>query len=92
MLIGREAERRVIEQLIAGARVGSSGVLLITGEPGIGKTALVTEAATLAADLRVLQARGTEAEQAIPFGGLLQLLRPALGELNRIPRTPTRST
>jgi len=86
MLIGREAERRVIEQLIAGARVGSSGVLLITGEPGIGKTALVTEAATLATDLRVLRARGTEAEQEIPFGGLLQLLRPALGELNRIPR------
>lgn len=85
MLIGREAERRAIERLIAGARVGSSGVLLITGEPGIGKTALVTEAATLAADLRVLRARGTEAEREIPFGGLLQLLRPALGELDRIP-------
>lgn len=85
MLIGREAERRAIERLVAGARVGSSGVLLITGEPGIGKTALVTEAAALAADLRVLRARGTEAEREIPFGGLLQLLRPALGELDRIP-------
>lgn len=85
MLIGRETERRAIERLVAGARVGSSGVLLITGEPGIGKTALVTEAATLAADLRVLRARGTEAEREIPFGGLLQLLRPALGELDRIP-------
>lgn len=85
MLIGREAERRAIAGLVAGARVGTSGVLLITGEPGIGKTALVDEAATLAAGLRVLRARGTEAEQAIPFGGLLQLLRPALGELDRIP-------
>lgn len=66
--------------------MGSSGVLLITGEPGIGKTALVTETATLAAGLRVLRARGTEAEREIPFGGLLQLLRPALGELDRIPR------
>ncbi|MEU4394860.1 AAA family ATPase [Kribbella sp. NPDC023855] len=85
MLIGRDTERRAIERLVAGARVGSSGVLLITGEPGIGKTALVTEAATLAAGLRVLRARGTEAEREIPFGGLLQLLRPALGELDRIP-------
>lgn len=85
MLIGREAERRAIERLVAGARVGTSGVLLITGEPGIGKTALVDEAAALAAGLRVLRARGTEAEQEIPFGGLLQLLRPALGELDRIP-------
>jgi len=85
MLIGREAERRAIEQLVAGARVGSSGVLLITGEPGIGKTALVHEAATLAAGLRVLRARGTEAEHESPYGGLLQLLRPAIGELERIP-------
>ena len=44
MLIGREAERRVIEQLVAGARVGAAGVLLVTGEAGIGKTALVDEA------------------------------------------------
>ncbi|GAA1629099.1 LuxR family transcriptional regulator [Kribbella alba] len=85
MLIGREAERRAIERLVAGARVGTSGVLLITGEPGIGKTALVDEAATLAAGLRLLRARGTEAEREIPFGGLLQLLRPAIGELDRIP-------
>ncbi len=85
MLVGRDAERRVVERLIAGARVGSSGVLLITGEPGIGKTALVDEAATLAAGMRVLRARGTEAEREVPFGGLLQLLRPAIGELARIP-------
>ncbi|WP_112244282.1 AAA family ATPase [Kribbella monticola] len=85
MLIGRETERRVIERLVAGARVGTSGVLLITGEPGIGKSALMAEAVTLADGLRVLRARGTEAEREIPFGGLLQLLRPALGELAHIP-------
>ncbi|MFC5266863.1 AAA family ATPase [Kribbella qitaiheensis] len=85
MLIGRDAERRVIEGLVAGARVGTSGVLLISGEPGIGKTALVGEAAALAVGLRVLRARGTEAEREIPFGGLLQLLRPALADLERIP-------
>ncbi|WP_433161339.1 helix-turn-helix transcriptional regulator [Kribbella sp. CA-247076] len=86
MLIGRDAERRVIEQLVAGARVGVAGVLLVTGEPGIGKTALLDEAATLTTGLRLLRARGTEAEQDVPFGALHQLLRPALAELDRIPR------
>lgn len=85
MLIGREAERRAIERLVAGARVGSSGVLLITGEPGIGKTTLLDQAAAQSAGLRLLRARGTETEHEVPFGGLLQLLRPALGELERIP-------
>jgi DNA-binding CsgD family transcriptional regulator len=85
MLIGREAERRAIGQLVAGARVGTSGVLLITGEPGIGKTALLDQAAAESAGLRLLRARGTETEHEVPFGGLLQLLRPALGELDRIP-------
>ncbi|MEV6281804.1 AAA family ATPase [Kribbella sp. NPDC051770] len=85
MLIGREAERRAIGRLVAGARVGTSGVLLISGEPGIGKTTLLDQAAEQSAGLRVLRARGTETEQEIPFGALLQLLRPALGELDRIP-------
>ena len=85
MLIGRDAERRVIEQLVAGARVGAAGVLLVTGEPGIGKTALLNETAALAHGLRILRARGTEAEREVPFAALLQLLRPALGGLDRIP-------
>ncbi|TDO68688.1 regulatory LuxR family protein [Kribbella sp. VKM Ac-2571] len=85
MLIGREAERQVIEQLIAGARVGAAGVLLITGEPGIGKTTLLDEAAALAGGLQVLRARGTDAERELPFAALLQLLRPVLAGLDRIP-------
>ncbi|TDW66455.1 helix-turn-helix transcriptional regulator [Kribbella pratensis] len=85
MLIGREAERRVIEQLVAGARVGAAGVLLVTGEPGIGKTSLLDEAAALAGGLRILRARGAEAEREVPFAALLQLLRPALSSLDRIP-------
>ncbi|MFD3403707.1 helix-turn-helix transcriptional regulator [Kribbella sp. NPDC058693] len=85
MLIGRDAERRVVEQLVAGARVGAAGVLLVTGEPGIGKTSLLDEAAALAGGLRILRARGAEAEREVPFAALLQLLRPALSSLDRIP-------
>ncbi|MFC7656728.1 ATP-binding protein [Pseudonocardia benzenivorans] len=91
MLVGRASERRTIARLVAAARVGSSGVLLLSGEPGIGKTALLDEAVALATDMRVLRARGAEAEREVPFGGLAQLLRPALGELDRIPaRSATR--
>lgn len=85
MLRGRYNELGVVERLLAAARVGSSGVLVITGEPGIGKTSLLDEAATLATGMRVLRARGTGTEREIPFGGLLQLLRPAIGELEWIP-------
>ena len=65
MLVGREVEQRVIEQLLAGARVGDSGVLVISGDPGIGKTRLLDHARALAAAMRVLSARGVEAEREV---------------------------
>ena len=70
---------------MAGARVGHSGVLLVTGEPGIGKTALLEDAAARADGMCVLRARGSEAESDIAFGGLLALLRPAIALLDQIP-------
>ncbi len=85
MMVGREAERRAIENLLAGARVGTSGVLVLTGEPGIGKTSLLSDAEQHTSDMTVLRARGIESEQAVPFGGLLQLLRPMLPRLDQIP-------
>lgn len=85
MLVGRESERRTITLLLAGARVGDSRVLVLSGEPGIGKTALLAEAETLVGDMRVLRAQGVESEQYVPFGGLLQLLRPVLPLLDHIP-------
>ena len=85
MLVGRATERQVIERLLAGARVGESGVLVLTGEAGIGKTALLKHAVSFATGMRVLSATGHEAEQEVAFGGLLQLLRPALPHLDRIP-------
>lgn len=85
MLVGRVSERRVISTLLAGARVGDSRVLVLSGEPGIGKTALLAEAETLAGEMRVLRAQGVESEQFVPFAGLLQLLRPVLPLLETIP-------
>ena len=85
MLIGRESERRVIEPLIAGARVGQSGVLVLVGEAGIGKTALLDWAASRGAGMAILRATGIEAEREVPFGGLLQLLRPVLDLIDGLP-------
>jgi len=85
MLIGRESERRVIEPLIAGARVGQSGVLVLVGEAGIGKTALLDWTASHSAGMAILRATGVEAEQEVPFGGLLQMLRPVLDLIDGLP-------
>ena len=58
---------------------------MLTGEPGIGKTSLLVEAKTLVEQMHLLQARGVESERAVPFGGLLQLLRPVVPLMKRIP-------
>ncbi|MDX6539984.1 MAG: hypothetical protein QOI71_1594, partial [Gaiellales bacterium] len=85
MLLGRDAERAAIGRLLADARVGTSGVLVISGEPGIGKSALLAHAAEHTGDMRVLAARGFEGEASIPFAGLLELLRPVLGLISSLP-------
>src|SRR4029077_21121611 len=87
MVLGRELGRAAIERLLADARVGTSGVLVVSGEPGIGKSALLAyaHAAAGAGGMRVLSARGIEREAAIPFGGLLELLRPVLGHIEQLP-------
>jgi DNA-binding CsgD family transcriptional regulator len=85
VLLGRERECQELERLLATARSGTSAVLAIVGEPGIGKTALLDYAAAHAGGLRVLRARGIESESNVAFAALLELLRPALGLLERIP-------
>ena len=86
MLFGRNPETAALDTLLASAREGRSAVLAITGEAGIGKTALLEHAAAGATGMRVLRARGIESEAQVPFGGLLELLRPALGSLEAIPK------
>lgn len=75
----------MIERLLAGARVGESGTLVLAGEAGIGKSELLMDAAANAQGMQVLRATGIEADRDTGFGGLLQLLRPALGLLDQLP-------
>ncbi len=85
VLMGRESECRAVERLVAGARIGQSGVLVVTGEAGVGKTALLEYGAERATGMGLLRAAGSEPEREIPFGALHQLLRPALRHLDEIP-------
>jgi len=85
VLIGREEECARIDGLIGGVRLSASGVLVLRGEPGIGKTALLEHAARHADGLRLLTARGVESEVEIAFAGLFELLRPALDALDALP-------
>jgi DNA-binding CsgD family transcriptional regulator len=85
MLLGRAAECEHIERLVAQARDGKSGVLVLRGEPGIGKTALLEHAAAAAGGATVLRVRGVESEVEVAFAGLHELLRGVLGELGRLP-------
>jgi DNA-binding CsgD family transcriptional regulator len=84
-VIGREGERALIEGLLAAARSGRSGVLVLHGEPGVGKSALLGYAMELAGEFRVLQATGAETEVDLAFAGLDQLVRPVLPLAERLP-------
>ena len=85
MLLGRARERQEIGNALRRARSGVSATLALAGEPGIGKTALLDYAAREAAGMRLLRARGIESEARIPFASLLELIRPALPLLGKIP-------
>src|SRR5215469_4174506 len=80
-LLGRDGEQRVIDGLLAGARVGRSGVVVVRGEAGIGKTALLGYAAGAAEGMLVLSAAGVEMEAELAFAGLHLLLRPVLDRI-----------
>ena len=85
MLYGRRVEAAAVERLVAGARSSQSGALLVRGEPGVGKSALLAYAEEQATDMRVLRSVGIEAESELAFAGLHQLLHPVLDRLERLP-------
>ena len=84
-LAGRGAEGARLDRLLADARAGQSAVLVLRGEPGIGKTAILGYAAERAQGFRVVRAAGVESEMELPFAGLHQLCGPMLGGLARLP-------
>src|SRR3954454_9526727 len=84
-LRGRDTECAVIDRLLDAARSGESGALVVRGEPGIGKTALLEYAIDSASDLRLLRAAGVQSEIELAFAGLHQLCAPLLDRLDRLP-------
>src|SRR6201993_5073016 len=84
-LRGRRDECAVLDRLLDGARVGRSGVLVLEGEAGVGKTALLDYAIASASGLRVLRAGGVESEIELAFAALHQLCAPILDRLERLP-------
>src|SRR6202020_149880 len=84
-LLGRADERDRVDRVLAAARQGLSGVLVLRGEPGIGKTALLEYAVSAAADLGVARVEAVESEMELGFAGLHQLLLPYLGAVAALP-------
>jgi AAA ATPase domain len=84
-LAGRGAQGARLDRLLSDARAGQSAVLVLRGEPGIGKTALLSYAAEGAGGFQVAWAAGVESEMELPFAGLHQLCGPMLGSLGRLP-------
>lgn len=81
----RRAETGVLDHLIARARAGTSGAVVLRGEAGVGKTALLDHILAQAAGCRVVRAAGVETEMELAYAGLHQLCSPFLDRLDRLP-------
>jgi DNA-binding CsgD family transcriptional regulator len=84
-LRGRRSECGVLDRLIDAVRAGQSRVLVVCGEPGVGKTALLDYAAGRAPDFRVVRAAGVQSEMELAFAAVHQLCAPMLDRLDRLP-------
>src|SRR3954449_8304539 len=84
--LDRASEREILDRLLAQVREGQSAVLVMRGEPGIGKTALLRYAARHASGFRVAQVNGVQAEMELPFAGIHQLCAPLLDQLGALPQ------
>src|SRR6202171_4262492 len=84
-LLGRSGEREQLGRLLTGIRSGRSGALVLRGEAGIGKTALLEQLIEEASGCVVARAAGVQADMELPFAGLQQLFGSMLGSLERLP-------
>src|SRR5262249_3473761 len=85
VLYGRRQECAAVDRLLQAVREGRSGVLVLRGEAGVGKSALLAYAGDRPVGVTVLRAAGVEAEVELPFAALHQLLLPLLDRLGRLP-------
>jgi len=84
-VLGRQREREVLGRLLDDARAGRGGVLVLYGEPGMGKTALLDLAVELAGNCKVVRTAGVEGETELPYAALQQLSGPIFGLSERLP-------
>ena len=85
-MLGREREREVLDRLLDGVRGGRGGVLVVHGEAGVGKTALLDYAAETAREFWIARTSGIEAEMELPFAAVQQLCSPFLELMDRLPQ------
>src|SRR5215469_9853328 len=85
VLRGRDRELAAIDQLLESARRGEGGALLLRGDAGSGKSALLVEARRRAGDMLVLHAVGVDAESTLAYATLQQLIRPILTRTDGLP-------
>ena len=86
LLIGRRAETAQLDRLLADVRSGTSAAVVVRGDAGVGKTALLDYVLGQAAGCRVVRSAGVESEMELPFAGLHQLCAPFLDHLERLPQ------
>ena len=82
---GRRSEREELERLLDAVRAGESKALVLRGEPGVGKTALLDHVADKATGFRVARAVGIQSEMELAFSALHQVLAPMLDRMERLP-------
>jgi predicted ATPase len=85
-LLGREREREVLDRLLDGVRAGRGGAVVMHGEAGVGKTALLEYAVEAAPEFRIARTVGVEAEMELPFAAVQQLCAPSLELMERLPQ------
>ena len=85
VLRGRGAERRMLGRLLHAVRSGESRVLMVRGEPGVGKSALLDHVVDQASGCEVVRAAGVQAEKELDFAGLHQLCGPIADHMDRLP-------
>src|SRR6478736_724889 len=84
-LVGRGRERSALDHLMRGAREANGGVLVVHGEPGVGKTALINYAVEAADGFQIARISGVEGEMELPFAAAQQLCAPFSGLIDRLP-------